>query len=338
MNHKETALTVFLHVEGAFYNVPIATILRVLKRRNIDDTTIYWIECFTSWRYISISLSGDDLTLHVNAGWPQENVLTPIQWRLVVDSLLENLNFLNFCIGYANDVVVVRNKFINTISSIMTEGLKCVERWCNTEGLSVNPQKTTMVAFTNKRTPVVENIRFFNGALACSENVKYLGVIFDSKLNWKMHFDYCLNKAKKVFWTCRSAIGRTWGLSPKVIHWIYRMIICPVITYGSIVWWTRIRLNTAEKELIKLQRMICIAMSGCIRTTPTASLELLLGLFPLSMRIEAEAIICMKRFKYLGHWKAFSDYLSWKDLDTEILEHPLLSMPCDGMHCYFSIF
>ena len=51
------------------------------------------------------------------------------------------------------------------------------------EGLSVNPHKTTMVAFTNKKTLIVENIRFFNWVFACSENVKYLTVFFDSKLN-----------------------------------------------------------------------------------------------------------------------------------------------------------
>ena len=97
------------------------------------------------------------------------------------------------------------------------------------------------------------------------------------------------------------------------------MIICPVITYGSIVWWTRVRLNTAEKELIKLQRMICIAMSGCIRTIPTASFELLLDLFSHSTHIEAEAIMCMKGFRYLEHWKAFSDHLSWNNLDARNL-------------------
>ena len=45
----------------------------------------------------------------------------------------------------------------------------------------------------------------------------------------------------------------------------------------------------------------------------------------------AEAIICMKWFKYVGYWKAFSDYLSRKNLVKKILEHPLLTMPCDGM-------
>ena len=145
------------------------------------------------------------------------------------------------------------------------------------------------------------------------------------------HFEYCLNKAKKIFWTCRNEIGKTWGLSPKIIYRIYRMIICLVVTYGSIVWWSRGKLGSAQRDLTKLQRMICIAMTGCIKTTPMVSLKLFLGLFPLSKCIEAEAIICMKRFKYLGQWKAFSDYLSGKNLNCEILEHPSLIMPYDDM-------
>ena len=83
------------------------------------------------------------------------------------------------------------------------------------------------------------------------------------------------------------------------------MIICPVITYGSVVWRSRIRLDCDESELTKLQRIVYIVMTGCIRTTPTASLKFLLGLFPLSIRIVAESIIYMKRFKYLESWKIF---------------------------------
>ena len=62
-----------------------------------------------------------------------------------------------------------------------------------------------------------------------------------------------------------------------------------------------------------------------------ASLELLLGLFFLSMYIETEVNIFTKRFKYLGYWKTASDSLSGKNLNCEILEHPQLIMPCDEM-------
>ena len=131
LNHKETALAVFLDIEGAFDKVPIATIIRVIKRKNIDDVIINWIECFLSCRYINASLGGDDLTIHVNAGCPQGSVLSLILRYLAVDSLLKDLKSLNLlCIGYADDVLIMAiGKFIDTISSIITERLRCVERW-----------------------------------------------------------------------------------------------------------------------------------------------------------------------------------------------------------------
>ncbi len=34
----------------------------------------------------------------------------------------------------------------------------------------------------------------------------------------------------------RKAIGRVWGLKPKVVHWLHNMVIKPQIKYGSIMW------------------------------------------------------------------------------------------------------
>ena len=49
------------------------------------------------------------------------------------------------------------------------------------------------------------------------------------------------------------------------------MIICPIITYDSVVRWTRVKVDSAEKVLTKLQRIVGIVMIGCIRTMPTVS-------------------------------------------------------------------
>jgi hypothetical protein len=42
-------------------------------------------------------------------------------------------------------------KFPNTVSGIMQMALGIVENWCNGLGLSVNPDKTGLIAFTRKR-------------------------------------------------------------------------------------------------------------------------------------------------------------------------------------------
>jgi hypothetical protein len=47
--------------------------------------------------------------------------------------------------------------------------------------------------------------------------------------------------------------------------------------------------TTAKAALNKIQRMAAISISGCMKTTPTAALEILLDLPPLDIVIEATA-------------------------------------------------
>jgi len=74
-----------------------------------------------------------------------------------------------------------------------------VQRWCERHDLSVNPTKTEMVLFTRKReSKNFRAPRFFGKELSLSHQVKYLGVILDSKLIWKPYLDPKCNKAIAV--------------------------------------------------------------------------------------------------------------------------------------------
>jgi hypothetical protein len=78
--------------------------------------------------------------------------------------------------------------------------------------------------------------RLFDMELILNNQVKYLGVILDNKLNWKFHIDNRIRKASIAYWQCRRAIGKTWGLKPKVVYWIYTSVIRPMLTYAALVW------------------------------------------------------------------------------------------------------
>jgi len=66
-------------------------------------------------------------------------------------------------------------------------------------------------------------------------SVKHLGVILDSCLTWREHVDVKVRKAQNLLWACRRAYGVTWGLRPRVVHWLYVSIIRPSVTFVSLV-------------------------------------------------------------------------------------------------------
>lgn len=67
---------------------------------------------------------------------------------------------------------------------MMNSALRIVEKWCSDNGLSVNPQKTKLVLFTNKRKINKLNLPKLNGTkLVLAEQVKFLGFILDKKLS-----------------------------------------------------------------------------------------------------------------------------------------------------------
>jgi hypothetical protein len=70
----------------------------------------------------------------------------------------------------------------------------------------------------------------------------------------KKQLDRVTNKAYRAFWTCRGMFRRIWGLRSKVMHWIYTVVIRPIVIYAATVWWPRVEVRTSRAELSKLQR------------------------------------------------------------------------------------
>jgi hypothetical protein len=92
-----------------------------------------------------------------------------------------------------------------------------------------------------------------------------------------------------------------------VVYWIYIAVVRPIITCAATIWWPRVKLKTSQAELGKVQRMARLGITGAKRTTPTAAMEVLLGLPPLHWQAEAEARIGNYNLRYNDQWKPKSE-------------------------------
>ncbi|XP_047990715.1 uncharacterized protein LOC125229817 [Leguminivora glycinivorella] len=302
---RSMCLGTFIDIEGAFDKTRFSSITAALVRHGVSTILTTWINNMLSQRVITLG-TGEAQQALVAKGCPQGGVLSPLLWNLVVNDLISTLNNNHYyTIGYADDIVILTSgNHTGTVCDVTRSALAIVERWCADNELTVNPNKTELVMFTNKRN--LGNFRLprlFNTELQLSTEVKYLGVLLDNKLNWSNHLNSKIEKATVVFWQCRRMVGRTWGLTPKITLWLYQAVIRPIISYGAIVWWPRTNLSTVEAKLQRLQRLACMATTGCMRTTPTAALEAILGLPPLHLHIQQEALAAAVRLKKSNLWR-----------------------------------
>lgn len=150
---------------------------------------------------------------------------------------------------------------------------------------------------TNFRAPSLDGV-----TLTLSKRAKYLGVVLDSNLSWSENVKERKKKAQFAFYACRKAFGKSWGLTSKMISWIYSAIIRPILTYGSLVWWTSLNYKTTTLSISRVQRQACLAVTGALKSTPNDALDVILGIPPLKEHILQYAASAALRLKCSGQW------------------------------------
>ncbi|XP_048478231.1 uncharacterized protein LOC125488794 [Plutella xylostella] len=342
LEDKEIALCAFLDVEGAFDNTSTNVILKCMRDKNIDNTTLTWIESMLTNRTVKTTLLDKSIEVKITRGCPQGGVLSPLEWSIVVDTLLCELNEARFDTqGYADDLVItIVGKSASTISDLMQTALKMVERWCREYQLSVNASKTIIVPFTRRR--ILDGLRppvLFGETVNFSKEAKYLGVILDQKLTWNQHLQYIAQKAKCAMGSCCRLVGKKWGLKPKLTLWLYEAVVRPMVTYGCVVWHRKTQQKTCQDLLSSLQRLACLMATGAIRSTPTAAMEAMLNLSPLHIHVQKEARSAMLRAAEGGRNRWHSAVFS--SLHRELLSTHAMAMPSDAMeteYCFSRLF
>jgi len=116
-----------------------------------------------------------------------------------------------------------------------------------------------------------------------------LGLVLDKRIKWSLNNQERTKKATVALYSCKKAIGLRWGMSPRIINWIYTALVNPILLYGVALWWTALHKQCILTPLNKVQRMAALCISGALRTTPNAALNAILNLPSLDLTVMERA-------------------------------------------------
>jgi ribonuclease HI len=123
-----------------------------------------------------------------------------------------------------------------------------------------------------------------NKPLEQVSTIRYLGIIIDSKLNFREHLIYTLKKRSKLIHALAKSAILTWGLKHEALNTIYKGAILPLMLYGVPVW-----IGTTAKKCNKVlytrvQRLININIANAYRTTSGEAVCVLTGITPIEIK------------------------------------------------------
>jgi len=151
------------------------------------------LKSYLNERQFETKFNGENSSrFHVNTGVPQGSILGPLLYVLYTSDLPISRETT---LGTFTDTAIFSiHEDPTTASLTLQEHLHNIEKWLKKWKIKVNESKSSHIMFTLRKCqcPAV-NIN--QAIIPQTEAVKYLGLHFDCRLNWKEHIARKKNKS-----------------------------------------------------------------------------------------------------------------------------------------------
>jgi ribonuclease HI len=232
---------------------------------------------------------------------PQGAVLSPLFWKIFLNPLLEALKKLpnSKIFAWADDallLILYKKKCLHLLKQILEEAFHIIHEWCifNKASISTTSGKTALVLFQT-HTNATLTLQTPFGTITSSNQLKFLGVIYDSKLSFMPHIQTMINNYIHLKHSLIPYYARSLNLSTNFIHKIFSTVIVPKFFYSCATWCSVL---LSQNILSKIQVFLndCARyITRAIKTTPIHLLLALANIPTAKQYIENFTLRCIAR-------------------------------------------
>lgn len=255
-NNEFTGL-VFLDLKKAFDTVCHERLLYKLNHNGVRGVAFDLFASYLNNRKQYVSIGAHDSSHQcIKNGVPQGSTLGPLLFLLYINDLPNSIS-CNPKLFADDTCLVINSNCISDLKESITSELSKIHSWVNANKLVINPSKSNLLVVPPKnRCSEYEKISVFydNAEIVKLSSVKYLGIVFDSNLNFESHMNMLTKKLSRSVGIL-TKLKRL--LPPKSLLQLYYAIVHPHLLYGLIVWGGSFKsyidkLNILQNKAVKI--------------------------------------------------------------------------------------
>lgn len=234
LENRSQVDVVYTDFSKAFDTVNHFILCEKLKAFGLGGTLLNWITSYLHDRTQSVRVKGfisEEIT--VTSGVPQGSHLGPFLFNIFINDIkpvFKNSYFLLF----ADDL-----KLFNIVKSKedcdnIQADLDALSRWCTLNFLDLNIKKCQSVSFYRSHSRLEYTYSINGSSLDNVNMIRDLGIIMDTKLDFRSHYDHMTNKALKMLgFICR--ISKDFS-NISSLTCLYNSLVRSNLEYASAVW------------------------------------------------------------------------------------------------------
>jgi len=161
----------------------------------------------------------------IKKGSPLGSCSGPGFWNILYNSLLTlELTSRSKAIAFADDLIILtRGEKVAEAEKYMNLEPRKILEWAQNNKMKFNENKSKVMLMSRKKRKEKKeiDISINNKTLKQVNSIRYLGIIFDTKLTFREHVTHIEGKCAKLIFSLAKSAKMTWGRKHKAFKTIY---------------------------------------------------------------------------------------------------------------------
>lgn len=225
---------IYTDFKSAFDRVDHNILLKRLEMLGISSDLVVWFKTYLTDRKLCVKIGSEASDTFTNlSGVPQGSNLGPLLFSLFINDLSRLLP--PGCRLFFADDVKIFMKIMNLADCVALQHLvNTFADWSSDNKLTLSIHKCSVISFHRKQMPIHYEYAINNQKLERVDHVRDLGVILDSALTFRIHYEDIISKANRqmgfIFKICNEF------KDPLCLRSLYCALVRSLLESNAVVW------------------------------------------------------------------------------------------------------